>query len=65
MSPVDRAGSVFEILPRHCEASPLFSLQKFRCVHMGRRAWQVTVVTVFATKITVTELEMFPMYMGL
>ena len=47
MSPVDRAGSVFRDL-----ASPLFSLQKFRCVYMRRRAGPVT-------EISVTELEIF------
>ena len=34
-------------------ASPLFSLQKFRCIHMRRRAGPVT-------EISVTELEIFP-----
>ena len=36
-------------------ASPLFSLQTFRCVHMRRRASSVT-------EISVTELEMFPIW---
>ena len=40
-------------------ASPLFSLQKFRCVHMRRRAGPVTEISVFATEISVTELEIF------
>ena len=34
-------------------ASPLFSLQKFRCVHMRSRAGPVT-------EMSVTELEIFP-----
>ena len=55
MSPVDRAGSVSEISPR----SPLFSLQKFRYVHMRRRAGPVTEISVFATEILVTKLEIF------
>ena len=40
-------------------ASPLFSLQKFRCVHMRRRAGPFTEISVFATEILVTELEIF------
>ena len=48
MSRIDWAGSVSEISP------PLFSLQKFRCVHMRRRAGHVT-------EISVTELEIFPL----
>ena len=45
MSPVDR----------------LFPLQKFRCVHMRRRASQVTEISVFAIEISaVTGLEIFP-----
>ena len=53
MSPADRAGSVSAISPRHS------SLQKFRCVHMRRRAGPVTEISVFSTEISVTELEMF------
>ena len=49
MSPVDRAGSVSEDL-----ASPHFSLQNVRCVHMRRRVGPVT-------EISGTELEIFPM----
>ena len=84
MSPVNRAGSVSEISPRHSFlykkalrassyepgqpgwlgfrdlASPLFSLQKFRCVHMRRRAGPVTEISVFATEFSLTELEIFP-----
>ena len=41
-------------------ASPLFSLQKFWCVHMRRRAGPVTEILVFATEISVTELEIYP-----
>ena len=43
-------------------ASPHFSLQKFRCVHMKRRAGPVTEISVFATEISVTELEILPMW---
>ena len=43
-------------------ASPLFSLQKFRCVHMRGRASPVTETSVFATEISVTELEIFPIW---
>ena len=43
-------------------ASPLFSLQKFRCVHMRRRAGPVTEISVFATEISVTELEIFRIF---
>ena len=54
MSPVGWLG--FQDL-----ASPLFSLQKFRCVHMRRRASPVTEISVFATEIAVTpSWEFFP-----
>ena len=33
-------------------ASPLYSLQKFRCVQMRRRAGPVTEISVFATEIS-------------
>ena len=55
MSPVNRAGSVSEIF-----GSPLFPLQKFRCVHRRRRASPVAEISVFATEISVTELKIFP-----
>ena len=51
MSPVD------EISPCHS-----FFLQKFRCVHMGRRAGPVTEISVFATEISATELEIFRIF---
>ena len=54
MSPVDRACSVFEISPRHS-----FLYKNFD-VHMRRRAGPVTEIFVFATEISVTELEIFP-----
>ena len=41
-------------------ASPLFSLPKFRCVHIRRWAGPVTEISVFATEISVTELKNFP-----
>ena len=49
MSPVNRAGSVSEISPRH---SPRHS-PKCRCVHMRRRVGPVT-------EISITGLEIFP-----
>ena len=57
MSPVDRAGSVSEISPRHS-----FLYKKFRCVHMRRRAGPVTEISVFATEISVTRDGNFLQY---
>ena len=55
MSLVDRgAVSVSEISPRHS-----FLYKNFD-VHMRRRADPVTEISVFATEISVTELEIFP-----
>ena len=49
MSPVNRAGSVSEISPRHS-----FLCKKYRCVHMRGRAGLVTEISTFATDISVT-----------
>ena len=57
MSSVDRAGW----LGFRDRASPPFSLQKFRCVHMRRLAGRPGYQDLgFATEITVTELGIFP-----
>ena len=53
MSPVDRAGSVSEISPRHS-----FLYKNF---DMRRWAGPVTEILVFATEISVTELEIIPL----
>ena len=54
MSPVVRAGSVSKNSPRHS-----FLYKKFD-VFMRRRAGPFTEISVSATKISVTELEIFP-----
>ena len=51
MSPVNRAGSVSEISPRH---------SFLRCVHMRGGAGPVTEISVFATDISVTGMKIFP-----
>ena len=56
MSPVDRDGPVFEISPRHS-----FLFKNFdACIHMRRQAGSITEISVYATEILVTELEIFP-----
>ena len=41
-------------------ASPLFYLQKYRCVHMRGRAGPDAEISVFATDISVTGMKIFP-----
>ena len=41
-------------------ASPLFSLKKYRRVHVRGRAGPVTEISVFATDISVTGMKIFP-----
>ena len=53
MSPVDKAGSVSKISPRHS-----FLYKNFdACVHMRRRGGPVTEISVFATEILLNGLE--------
>ena len=56
MRPVDWAGSVSEILPRHSFLYKNFDVLN----HMKRRAGPVTEILVFATEIPETKLEIFP-----
>ena len=53
MRPVNRAGSVSEMSPHYAFLCKI----KFRCVHMRRRASPDTDISVFATEISVTGLE--------
>ena len=55
MRPVNRAGSVSEISLHYAFLCKI--KVKFRCVHMRRRASPDTEISVFATEISVTGLE--------